>query len=264
MNITVCIKQVPGTSDVKVDPVTGVLQRDGIDSKMNPYDLYAIEAAVRLKEEQGGEVTALSMGPPQAEQILREAFMMGADEAVLVTDRQFAGSDVLATAFTLSQGVLKIGTQDLIICGKQTTDGDTAQVGAEIAEFLGIPHVTNVRSILAVDEVSITVEMDMPHTVEIARVLFPCLISVEKGIYQPRLPSYVKKKETSVRAVRTLTLKDLPDQDISRYGLKGSPTQVLKIFPPDTRADHEVWTGTSEELAHKLFTRLREEKLLVH
>ncbi|MDA3955126.1 electron transfer flavoprotein subunit beta/FixA family protein [Oceanispirochaeta sp.] len=263
MDITVCIKQVPGTSEVKVDPETGVLQRDGIDSKMNPYDLYAIETALRLKESKGGKVRAVTMGPPQAEQILREAFMMGADEAFLISDRQFAGSDVLATAYTLSQGIMKSGSSDLIICGKQTTDGDTAQVGAEIAEFLNIPHVTNVRSILKTDEESITVEMDMPHTVEIARVLYPCLISVEKGIYQSRLPSYVKKKETVGKPITVLSLKDLPDQGVSRYGLKGSPTQVERIFPPETRDDHEVWSGSSKELTRRLFEKLRDEKLLV-
>ena len=263
MEVTVCIKQVPGTSEVEVDPETGVLKRDGIDSKMNPYDLYALETALRLKEEHGGTVRTITMGPPQAEEILKEAFMMGADEAVLLSDRKFAGADVLATSFTLSQGIRAGGKWDLIICGKQTTDGDTAQVGAEIAEFLNIPHVTNVRSILKTGERSITVEMDMPYTVEIAELSFPCLITVEKGIFQPRLPSYVKKKETFDREIRRMTLNDLEDTDENGYGLKGSPTQVERIFPPETRDDHELWSDNGEILAEKLYEKLDKEKFII-
>lgn len=145
MNILVCIKQVPGTSKVEVDPVTGVLKRDGIDSKMNPYDLYALETALRIREEKGGTIKVLSMGPPQALSVIKEAYSMGVDDGVLLSDRKFGGADVLATSYTLSQGVRKMGDFDLIICGKQTTDGDTAQVGAEIAEYLGIPHAANIE-----------------------------------------------------------------------------------------------------------------------
>ena len=148
MNIIVCIKQVPGTAQVEIDEKTGVLKRDGVASKMNPFDLFAIESAMRLKEKYGGRVTALTMGPPQAEKVLREAFMMGVDDAVLLSDRRFGGADVLATSYTISQGIRKIGSYDLILCGKQTTDGDTAQVGAELAEFLGIPHLANVTKLM--------------------------------------------------------------------------------------------------------------------
>ena len=134
MNILVCIKQVPASSKVEVDPQTGVLKRAGVESKMNPYDLYALETALRLREEHGGSVTVLSMGPPQAQAVIREAFAMGADAGVLLSDRRFGGADVLATSYTLAQGVRRAGRFDLLICGKQTTDGDTAQVGPEIAE----------------------------------------------------------------------------------------------------------------------------------
>jgi len=146
MNILVCIKQVPGTAKVEIDPVTGVMRRDTADAKLNPYDLYAVEEALALAEATGGTVTALSMGPPQAREALLEAVYMGAGRAALVSDRRFAGSDVLATAYVLSQAASRLGF-DLIICGKQTTDGDTAQVGAEMAEFLDIPHAANVLSI---------------------------------------------------------------------------------------------------------------------
>ncbi|MDR3602471.1 MAG: electron transfer flavoprotein subunit beta/FixA family protein, partial [Desulfosporosinus sp.] len=152
MEILVCIKQVPGISKIEVDPITGVLKRDGVDSKMNPYDLYAIETALRIKEQVGGTVKVISMGPPQAQDVIKEAYMMGADEGALVSDRKFAGADVLATAYTISQGVRKMGNFDLILCGKQTTDGDTAQVGPEMAEYLGIPHIANVLKIIELKE----------------------------------------------------------------------------------------------------------------
>lgn len=262
MEIVVCVKQVPGTTEVEVDPVTGVLKRDGIDSKMNPYDLYAVETAVKIKEEKGAKVTAISMGPPQSERVLRESIMMGADNAVLLTDRKFAGADVLATAYTLAQGAMKTGNPKLIICGKMTTDGDTAQVGPEIAEFLNIPHVANVLNILEIKEESILVEMDMPNTVEIAEVNFPCLITVEKGIFQPRLPSYKRKKATKDVKIPYLSLKDLDDQDEKQYGLNGSPTQVKRIFPPESDTDQEIWNGSGEELANRLFEKLVERKFV--
>jgi len=262
MKIVVCIKQVPGTTEVEVDPKTGVLKRDGVDSKLNPYDLYALEAALRIKQGHGAVITAISMGPPQAEQVLREAYMMGVDEAVLLTDRKFAGADVLATSYALSQGIRKAGMPDLIICGKMTTDGDTAQVGPEIAEFLGVPHVANVLRILDVGETAITVEMDMASTVEVARITYPCLITVEKGICQPRLPSFRLKLATRDRAIPHLGLTDLEDQNPKHYGLDGSPTQVKRIFPPEVNADHEMWTGPGPELAARISERLHHLKFV--
>lgn len=262
MKIGVCIKQVPGTSDVEVDDKTGVLKRDGVDSKMNPYDLYAIETAMSIKEDKGAKVSVISMGPLQASEIIKEAFMMGADEGILLTDKKFAGADVLATAYTLSQGVKKLGKLDLVICGKMTTDGDTAQVGPEIAEFLGIPHVANVRKIIEVKETSIIVEMDMPYTIEIVEVEYPCLITVEKGIFQPRLPSFKLKMATKDRDIPFYSLKDFDDKDEMKYGLNGSPTQVLRIFPPEGNNDHEIWRGTGEELSQQLFNKLSELKFV--
>lgn len=232
MNTIVCIKQVPGTSKVEVDEKTGVLKRDGIDTKMNPYDLYALETAFNIKEKKGGSISVISMGPPQAMEVIREAFSMGADNGVLISDRKFAGADVLATSYTISQGIRKTGDFDLIICGKQTTDGDTAQVGPEIAEYLGIPHVANVRKILEIENDYITVEMDMPNTVEIVEVKYPCLLTVEKDIFEPRLPSYRKKIESKDREIKVISLSDFEDKDENKYGLNGSPTQVERIFPP--------------------------------
>jgi len=260
LNILVCIKQVPGTSEVEVDEKTGVLKREGIDSKINPYDLYALETALKIREEKGGKISVLSMGPPQAAQVIREAYMMGADDGALLTDRKFAGADVLATAYTLSQGIRKLGKFDLIICGKMTTDGDTAQVGPEIAEYLDIPHVSNVLKIISITEKNITVEMDMPETVEVQEVLFPCLITVEKGIYTPRLPSFKLKLKTLNKDVPYLTFKDLKDQDIYHYGLNGSPTQVLKVFPPPKNQVSEIWQDKGVVLGKRLAEKLKELK----
>lgn len=260
MEIVVCIKQVPGTKEVEIDEKTGVLKRDGVDSKMNPYDLYAIETAVKIKESNGAKVSSISMGPPQAASIIKESYMMGVDEGALLTDRRFAGADVLATAYTLAQGVKKVSKADLVICGKMTTDGDTAQVGPEMAEFLNMPHVANVLEIIKVKDNSIIVKMDMPNTVEIAEVEYPCLITVEKDIFQPRLPSFKLKLETVDREIPFISLDDFEDKDENKYGLDGSPTQVKRIFPPEVKNDNEIWEGNSEDLSNQLFNKLKELK----
>ena len=244
MRIIVCIKQVPGTAQVEIDEKTGTLKRDGVESKLNPYDLYALETAMRFKEENAASVTVLTMGPPQCEDAVREAFMMGADSGFILSDRRFGGADVLATAYTLSQGIRKIGAWDLILCGKQTTDGDTAQVGAELAEFLGIPHLTNVTKFVDV------------------RMTLPCLLTVEKGIFEPRLPSFRRKLATADRKITCFSLDDLPDRDESHYGLNGSPTQVQRIFPPEVKTEKETWTGEGEMLAGKLCAFLEEKRFL--
>ena len=262
MKILVCIKQVPESNKVEVDPVTGVLKRNGAASKMNPYDLYAIETALRIREKMGGTVQVISMGPPQAKQVIREAFAMGADAGTLLSDRRFGGADVLATSYALAQGIMADGQFDLILCGKQTTDGDTAQVGSEISENLHIPSVSNVLKIREVTQDSITVDMDLPEEIEQVKVKFPCLLAVEKDIFQPRLPSYVKKMATKDREIKVLTLDDMKDQDEMHYGLNGSPTQVVKIFPPEVNFEKESWEGSGEELAEKLFDKIVELKFI--
>lgn len=263
MKILVCIKQVPGTSNVQVDPITGVLIRDGVESKMNPYDLFALETALRLKEELGGTVTTLSMGPPQTKDILYESFYMGADDGALLSDRKFGGADVLATSYALSQGVKKLGDFDLILCGKQTTDGDTAQVGPEMAEFLGIPHVTNVGKIIDIQDSHIKLEMNMEKSVEVQSVPFPCLLTVDKDIYTPRLPSYKRRLELEgEKEIKVMSLKDMYDTDESHYGLNGSATQVERIFPPERNTDHEIHNGSAEEVAHALYHVLADRKFI--
>lgn len=260
MNILVCIKQVPDSNKVEVDPVTGVLKRNGVDSKMNPYDLYALETALRIKEKTGGSITVITMGPGQAAGIIREAFAMGANTGVLISDRKFGGADVLATSYTLSQGIRQSGEFDLILCGKQTTDGDTAQVGPEVAEWLGIPSLSNVSRIVEQKENSLVVEMDMTNDIEVAEIQYPCLLAVDKDIFIPRLPSYVKKQETKDREIKVITLADMDDKEEKNYGLNGSPTQVQRIFPPQVNNHREVWNGDDKELAEQLFHKLKELK----
>lgn len=262
MNTIVCIKQVPGNSKVEVDEKTGVLKRDGIDTKMNPYDLYALETAINIKENKGGQVKVISMGPNQALEIIREAFSMGADSGMLISDRAFAGADVLATSYTISQGVRTTGEFDLIICGKQTTDGDTAQVGPEMAEYLGIPHVANVRKLIETKEDSIVVEVDMTNSFDIVEVKFPCLITVEKDIFEPRLPSYKKKMDSKDREIEIISLKDFLDKDNRNYGLNGSPTQVERIFPPKANEANEKWSGDVNEVTKNTYEKLKELKFI--
>lgn len=262
MKILVCIKQVPGTTQVEIDPTTGTLKRDGIAAKMNPYDLYALETAMRIRAEAGGEVAVLTMGPPQCERVVREAYTMGADRGTILSDRAFGGADVLMTSYTLSQGVAKAGPFDLIICGRQTTDGDTAQVGAELAEWLGIPHLANVKAIEEVGKHSITVCIEQTGFDAVERVAFPALITVEKGIFEPRLPSYRLKKATKEREIVWLGLKDLADGDSKHYGLNGSPTQVKRIFPPDNHVERITLEGEDKEKAAALVDLLEERKFL--
>jgi len=260
MRILVLIKQVPLTSDVAIDSKTGVIKRESGETKMNPYDLFGLETALRLKERFSGEVLVLTMGPPQAESVIREAFMMGADEGYLLTDRSIAGSDVLATSFALSQAILVIGGIDLIVCGKQTTDGDTAQVGAECSEFLGIPCITSVQQICDIHDGYAILTSDTGATVEKVRVRLPALLGVDKDIHQPRLPSYIRMKDTLTREIHRIAVKDLPESDPNRYGLKGSPTQVLRIFPPEVNQDFVLWN--EGDLARRLYQYLKQEKFL--
>lgn len=262
MNIITCIKQVPGTNKVEVDPVTGVLKRDGADTKMNPYDLYALETALKLKETYGGKVSVITMGPPAAAAVLREAFAMGADEGYLLTDRKFAGADVLATSYTISQGIRMMGDFDVIICGKQTTDGDTAQVGSEMSEFLNLPAAANVCKILDADEKGITVKIDLQTAVETSFIPFPCLISVDKDIFLPRLPSYLKMTASKDREIHTITFNDLPSKDEGRYGLSGSPTQVQRIFPPEVNDERMMLDGSADEISKKIAAKLHDLKFI--
>jgi len=254
MDIVVCIKQVPETTEVKIDPQTKTLVREGIPGIVNPFDMYAIEEGLRLKERYGGKVKVLTMGPPQAEDALREALAMGADEAVLLSDKALAGSDTLATSYALSMAVRKLG-YDLVICGKQAVDGDTAQVGPEMAEHLGVPFVAWVRKVEEVSDGKIKVQRLMDDGYEVLEMPLPALITVVKEINEPRLPSLRGKMRARKAQIPVWTVEDI-GADPSKVGLEGSPTQVVRVFTPERRAGGEILQGEPEEVADKLVEKL--------
>lgn len=262
MKILVCIKQVPGSNNVDVDPVTGVLKRSGVSSKINPYDLYAIEAALVLKEQFGGSVDTITMGPPQAKAVIEEAVCMGVQQGTVLSDRKFAGADVLATAYTLAQGIRKCGQYDLIICGKQTTDGDTAQVGAEVAEYLGIPNVSNVLSVDGYRDGKLQLTVSLDETIICQEIALPCLISMDSDVNTPRLPSYKVKRTLTDAVIHFLSFADFADQNPDHYGLSGSATQVERIFPPEKVSEKQTIAGDAEAQADGLLALLRERKML--
>jgi electron transfer flavoprotein beta subunit len=258
MNIIVCIKQVPETTEVRINPETNTLIREGVKSIINPFDMYAIEEGVRLKEKFGGKVTILTMGPPQAEAALREAISMGADEGVLVGDRAFAGSDTWATSYTLSGAIKRIGAFDLIICGKQASDGDTAQVGPGISTHLDIPQVTYVKKVEEANVKSMRVERMMEEGFEIIETPLPALITVVKEINEPRIPSLKGLMRAKSAKIITYSQKDL-NLDPQNIGLCGSPTQVVKIFTPPQRAGGQMLQGEVPEIAARLVDLIKDE-----
>jgi electron transfer flavoprotein beta subunit len=258
MKIVVCIKQVPDTTDVRINPETNTLVREGVASIINPFDMYAIEEAVQLKEKFGGETTVITMGPPQADGALREALSMGIDQAILLSDRAFAGSDTWATSYVLSKAIEKIGNFDLVICGKQASDGDTAQVGPGIATHINLPQATYVRKIDNVDleKKVIRLERLLEDGYEKIEVSMPLLMTVVKEINTPRLPSLRGKMRARSQAITTWTHKDLSLKEES-LGLKGSPTQVVKIFTPPPREKGMILEGEPEATVDKLVTELK-------
>lgn len=258
MNIIVCIKQVPETTKVKINPETNTLIREGVKSIINPFDMYAIEEAIRLKERFGGKVTVISMGPPQAESALREAISMGADEAVLICDRAFAGSDTWATSFTLASAIKKIGDYNLIICGKQASDGDTAQVGPGISVHLDIPQVTYVKKIEEITDKKARVERMTEEGYEVIEAPLPLLISVVKEINEPRIPSLRGMMKAKKAEIKSLGAKDIA-VDSEQVGLKGSPTQVVKIFTPVPRKGGQILQGDTADVVNKLADLLKPE-----
>lgn len=255
MNIIVCIKQVPDAKDVRLDPVTNTLAREGVQSIMNPYDQHAVEEAVRLKEELGGTVTVLSMGPPQAEEVLRQALSCGADHAVLVSDRAFAGADTWATSYTLAKAVRKIGDFDLILCGKQAIDGDTAQVGPGLAIQLEIPFVTCIQKIREATDQELVMERMMDDGFDVLAVPCPALLTVVKDINVPRVPSLKGKMKAKKAEIKVLSAADV-GADPDKIGLAGSPTQVVDVFPPPPRGERALLTGSIDEQVEQLVERL--------
>ncbi len=256
------MKQVPAGTKVDIDPETGAMKRLSSETRTNPYDLFALETALRLREKLGGIVAVLTMGPPQAEVMMRDAYAMGADDAVILSDRKFAGADVLATSYALAQGIQVMGGADLIICGKQTTDGDTAQVGPAIAEHLGIPHAAWVTEIADVSQEYVQVRQNLGSVSQISQLPFPCLITVDKDMCVPRLPSYLLKRDTRERTVKVITFADMPDQNLSRYGLVGSPTSVERMFAPPEKERQVYLEGDASGKTKQLYEILKQKKMI--
>jgi electron transfer flavoprotein alpha/beta subunit len=261
MNIIVCIKQVPDTTEIRINPETNTLVREGVDSIINPFDLYAIEEGVRIKEEHGGKVTVISMGPPQVDSALREAISLGVDEAVHLCDRAFAGADTLATGYTLARGIAKIEDYDIILCGKQAIDGDTAQVGPGIAVQLDIPQITYVKKIEEIGDGVIRVQRMTEEGYEVIEGDLPIMLTVVKEINDPRLPSLKGKMKAKKAEIITWTASDIAAEE-NLIGLDGSPTQVVKIFSPPAREGGEIFQGEPAEMVEQLAEALERQKII--
>ena len=263
MKIAVCIKQVPETTEVKINPQTNTLMREGVASITNPFDEFALEEGLLSKEKYGGEVHVLTMGPPQAADILKNALAVGADKVYLLSDKSFAGADTLATAYTLAKTIEKIGGVDLVICGKQAIDGDTAQVGPGIATRLGIPQLTYVSKVREIDpgKKKIVVERMLENGKEVVECSLPAVITVMKDINEPRLPSLLGIKKAAKAQIPTWTAQDV-GVDENRVGLKGSPTWVWKVFTPEARGGGEVLKGELTEVASLLVEKLMDLKFI--
>jgi len=255
MNIIVCVKQVPDAKDVRLDPETNTLAREGVESIMNPYDQHAVEEAVRLKEANGGKVTVITMGPPQAEEILRQAVSCGADDGILVSDRAFAGADTWATSYTLEQAIKTVGEFDLILCGKQAIDGDTAQVGPGLAMRLDIPYITCAQKIRESAPERLVVERMMDDGYDVVEIALPALLSVVKNINEPRVPSLKGKMRAKKVVITTLSAADIK-ADPACIGLPGSPTQVVNVFPPPARGERAILKGSLDEQLDQLVEKL--------
>ncbi len=267
MKIFICVKQVPGVSEVKINPKTNTLVREGILSILNPNDRNAIEIALTLKEKYTAEVIALSMGPPQAEEVLRETLAMGADKAYLLTDRAFAGADTLATSYTLALAIKKILSESdpeekyLVICGAQAVDGDTGQVPPELAEELEIPQVAYVLNVELKENKLIAERKFRAVEIVVIETKLPALISVLNDINEPRYPSMAGIMKAHNLEIVHLDTADL-NADPSKIGLNGSSTEVWKIFVPKRKGDRIILRGTIEEVVQKLCQNLKDDKVL--
>ncbi|MEW5937921.1 MAG: electron transfer flavoprotein subunit beta/FixA family protein [Candidatus Thermoplasmatota archaeon] len=261
MKIIVCVKQVPDTTEVRIDPKTGTLIREGVPSIVNPDDKHAVEEALRLKEEHGGTVTAISMGPPQADEALREVSAMGVDDVVLLCDRAFAGADTLATSYALATCIKKLEKFDLVLCGREAIDGDTAQIGPQIAEYLGIPQITYVRS-LELKGKKVVCERALEDGYEVIEARLPALLTVIKEINTPRFPTV----RGIVEAYREKEVKVWGAGDIGadpmQIGLNGSPTSVHRSFAPEPKGKGVVLDPKAGELANLLLEKLLEKNVL--
>ncbi len=260
MHIAVCIKQVPDTKNVRIDPDTHTLVRQGVESIVNPFDLFAVEAALQIKDVNGAKITVITMGPPQASEALRDVMSRGVDDAVLLSDRAFAGSDTWATSTTLAAAIRKLGDVDIVLCGKQAIDGDTAQVGPETATLLDMPYATFVKKIDLLDTNSLKVARQTDEGAEVWKIPTPCLLTVIKEVGEPRMPSLRHKMRAKKADIPTWNAADLglaPET----VGLAGSFTQVVRVFSPPVRGNRILIQGTVAEQAEQLYQLLKEAKV---
>lgn len=260
MNIVVCIKQVPDTTEIKIDPVKGTLIRDGVPSIMNPDDKGGLELALRMKDNYGAKVTVITMGPPQADLILREALAMGADRAILLTDRKFAGADTLATSYALA-GAMKTMDYDLIIAGRQAIDGDTAQVGPEMAEHLDIPQVSYVINAERKENGNLIVKKENEESIQTLEVEGKCVLTVLASAFDARYMTVSGIVEAYNKEVEIWTAEKI-DVDESKLGLKGSPTKVFQSFPKAMKAPGEVHEVSEEEAVEIIVNKLKEKHII--
>jgi len=261
VNIVACIKQVPETTEVRVDPETKALIREGVKSVINPFDENAIEAALQLREAHGGKVVVICMGPPQAEESLRQALAMGADEAILLTDPASRGSDTLATSYTLARMVRKVGEFGLVLCGKQAIDGDTGQVGPGLAERLGVPQVTFAIE-LEVSDGRLRARRVLDDFFEVIEVKLPAVVTVVKQINEPRHPSMRNVLRAKRAEIAKWSLADL-DADSTQTGFDGSPTQVVEVWPPERKTGGKMLDGPVEEVVDEIAGVIKEMNLAV-
>lgn len=262
MNMVVCIKQVPDTTEIKIDPVKNTLIRQGVPSIMNPFDKNALETALQLKDAYGGKVVVISMGPGQAKAVIREAIAMGADEGYLVTDRAFGGSDTYATSYILSQAIQKLGPFDVILGGKQAIDGDTGQTAPSIAEHMGATRLTYVLD-LKVEGDKVIARRQVEEGIEVIETTFPVLCTATKESNKPRYATVSRKLYSMKCEIPELTFADFPGIDTEKIGLKGSPTKVKATFTPKRTATGVKVEGTSPaQAAVSLIDKLTEAKVL--
>ncbi len=251
MEIIVCVKQVPSSNKVNMDPITKTIIRDAKQSVINPYDSYALEEALSIKDKTGGNVTVISMGIPSTENIIRDSIARGADRGILLSDRKFAGADTLATSYTLGSGIKSMGKYDIIICGKLSVDGDTGQIGPELAEQLGIPHITDVEEFIQVDPDRVICRKVDEYTYKVIEVKLPALFTINKDVNVPRLPSItgiIESLEGDVKLIDSSSIK----VDENRIGLNGSPTSVVKTFIPENEKKSQIVEGSLRDKVLRL------------
>ena len=265
LRILLCVKQVPDVDLVKMDPETGSLIREGVPAIMNPNDMYALEAAVRVKERWGAEICAISMGPPAAESVLRECLSVGTDRAVLISDGRFRDADTLATSYSIAAAAGMYGKFDLILCGRETLDGATGQMGAQLAERFDTSLISGARRIVEIDESGglLRAEREVEDGLELVEAKLPCLLSLEKTYYQPRIPNFRGKKAARAAEVKVLTASDIEGLDETRIGAAGSGTIVPRTYPPERGERGPVLDGGSAEKDAELLAGLLERAGLI-